>query len=123
MKRVLSAQPEPHVSNDNPFSEAQFKMLKYRPSFPERFGAIQNAHPSTIASRVPDSGLRDVACFRVVTSGRGLAAVSAVGRRCPGGASGTGELGLLELVLEGDADDLSPVVLLVDAEEDRGPGH
>ena len=33
----------PHVSNDNPFSEAQFKTLKYRPDFPERFGAIQDA--------------------------------------------------------------------------------
>ena len=33
----------PHVSNDNPFSEAQFKTLKYRPGFPERFGSIQDA--------------------------------------------------------------------------------
>ena len=31
-----------HVSNDNPFSEAQFKTLKYRPAFPERFGSIQD---------------------------------------------------------------------------------
>jgi hypothetical protein len=29
----------PHVSNDNPFSESQFKTLKYRPEFPERFGS------------------------------------------------------------------------------------
>jgi putative transposase len=33
----------PHVSNDNPFSEAQFKTLKYCPAFPERFGCIQDA--------------------------------------------------------------------------------
>lgn len=33
----------PHVSNDNPFSEAQFRTLKYRPDFPERFGSIQHA--------------------------------------------------------------------------------
>ena len=33
----------PHVSNDKPFSEAQFKTLKYRPEFPERFGCIQDA--------------------------------------------------------------------------------
>jgi putative transposase len=33
----------PHVSNDNPFSEAQFKTLKYRPEFPDRFGCIQDA--------------------------------------------------------------------------------
>ena len=33
----------PYVSDDNPFSEAQFKTLKYRPDFPERFGSIQDA--------------------------------------------------------------------------------
>lgn len=33
----------PHVSNDNPFSEAQFKTLKYRPDFPDRFGCIQDS--------------------------------------------------------------------------------
>jgi putative transposase len=33
----------PHVSNDNPFSEAQFKTLKYCPAFPHRFGCIQDA--------------------------------------------------------------------------------
>jgi putative transposase len=33
----------PHVSNDNPFSESQFKTLKYCPAFPERFGCIEDA--------------------------------------------------------------------------------
>jgi putative transposase len=33
----------PHTSNDNPYSEAQFKTLKYRPEFPKRFGSIQDA--------------------------------------------------------------------------------
>ncbi len=33
----------PHVSNDNPFSESQFKTLKYHPDFPERFNTIQHA--------------------------------------------------------------------------------
>ena len=33
----------PRVSNDNPYSEAQFKTLKYCPVFPDRFGAIQDA--------------------------------------------------------------------------------
>ena len=32
----------PHVSNDNPFSEAQFKTMKYRPEFPELFGSLQD---------------------------------------------------------------------------------
>ena len=38
-----STHSRPHVSNDNPFSEAQFKTLKYRPAFPDRFGSIQDA--------------------------------------------------------------------------------
>jgi putative transposase len=33
----------PHVSNDNPYSESQFKTLKYCPAFPERFGCIEDA--------------------------------------------------------------------------------
>jgi putative transposase len=40
---VTKTHARPHVSNDNPFSEAQFKTLKYRPAFPERFGSIQDA--------------------------------------------------------------------------------
>jgi Integrase core domain len=40
---VTKTHSRPHVSNDNPFSEAQFKTLKYRPDFPARFGAIQDA--------------------------------------------------------------------------------
>jgi len=34
---------QPHVSNDNPYSESQFKTVKYCPTFPERFGSIQDA--------------------------------------------------------------------------------
>ena len=33
----------PHVSNDNPYSEANFKTLKYCPAFPPRFGCIEDA--------------------------------------------------------------------------------
>ncbi len=33
----------PHVSNDNPYSEAGFKTLKYSPTFPDRFGSITDA--------------------------------------------------------------------------------
>ncbi len=40
---VTKTHGRPHVSNDNPFSEAQFKTLKYRPAFPGRFGSIQDA--------------------------------------------------------------------------------
>src|SRR2546425_1427183 len=40
---VTKTHSRPHVSDDNPFSEAQFKTMKYRPEFPERFGSIQDA--------------------------------------------------------------------------------
>ena len=40
---IRRSHSRPHVSNDNPFSEAQFKTLKYCPSFPERFGCIADA--------------------------------------------------------------------------------
>ena len=39
---VIKTHSRPHVSNDNPFSEAQFKTLKYCPLFPERFGSIED---------------------------------------------------------------------------------
>jgi putative transposase len=41
--RIERSHSRPHVSNDNPFSEANFKTLKYCPSFPDRFGSIQHA--------------------------------------------------------------------------------
>lgn len=40
---VTKSHSRPHISNDNPFSESQFKTLKYRPSFPARFGCPQDA--------------------------------------------------------------------------------
>jgi putative transposase len=40
---VMPSHSRPHVSNDNPFSEAQFKTLKYRPEFPARFGSYEDA--------------------------------------------------------------------------------
>ena len=39
---VTKSHSRPHVSNDNPFSESQFKTLKYRPDFPERFGSQED---------------------------------------------------------------------------------
>lgn len=39
---VAKSVSRPYVSNDNPFSEAHFKTMKYRPSFPKRFGSIQD---------------------------------------------------------------------------------
>ena len=40
---VTKTHSRPHVSNDNPFSEAQFKTLKYRPDYPARFGCQADA--------------------------------------------------------------------------------
>lgn len=40
---ITKTHSRPHVSNDNPYSEAQFKTLKYCPAFPDRFGSIQDS--------------------------------------------------------------------------------
>jgi putative transposase len=40
---VTKTHSRPHVSNDNAFSEAGFRTLKYRPNFPERFGSLEDA--------------------------------------------------------------------------------
>lgn len=40
---VTKSHSRPYVSDDNPFSESQFRTLKYRPDFPDRFGCIQDA--------------------------------------------------------------------------------
>jgi putative transposase len=39
---ITKSHSRPHVSDDNPYSESQFKTLKYRPGFPDRFGSIQD---------------------------------------------------------------------------------
>lgn len=40
---VAKTHSRPHVSDDNPFSESQFKTIKYRPEFPDRFGSVEDA--------------------------------------------------------------------------------
>jgi putative transposase len=40
---ITKSHSRPHVSDDNPFSESQFKTLKYRPEFPGRFAGIDDA--------------------------------------------------------------------------------
>jgi len=40
---ITQSHSRPHVSNDNPFSESQFKTFKYRPCFPGQFGSIEDA--------------------------------------------------------------------------------
>ena len=41
---VTKSHSRPHVSNDNPYSESQFRTLKYRPDFPRSFGSFEDAH-------------------------------------------------------------------------------
>ena len=40
---ITKTHSRPYTSNDNPYSESQFRTLKYRPEFPDRFGSIQDA--------------------------------------------------------------------------------
>ena len=40
---ITKSHSRPYVSDDNPFSESQFKTLKYRPNFPDRFGCQQDS--------------------------------------------------------------------------------
>lgn len=40
---VLRSHSRPRTSNDNPYSEAQFKTMKYVPDFPDRFGSLPDA--------------------------------------------------------------------------------
>ena len=39
---ILNSHSRPHTSNDNPYSEAQLKTLKYHPLFPDRFGSLEH---------------------------------------------------------------------------------
>src|SRR5450759_3002353 len=40
---ITKTHSRPYTSNDNPYSESQFRTMKYRPEFPDRFGSIQDA--------------------------------------------------------------------------------
>lgn len=40
---ITKSHSRPRISNDNPYSEAQFKTLKYHSTFPERFGSLEDA--------------------------------------------------------------------------------
>ena len=57
---IAASHSRPRVSNDNPFSEAQFRTFKYRPAFPKRFGALEHARAGDPrpASPHPPRGLR-----------------------------------------------------------------
>ncbi|HET9064847.1 MAG TPA: IS3 family transposase [Gemmatimonadales bacterium] len=46
---ITRSHSRPHVPNDNPYSEAQFKTLKYHPTFPDRFGSLEDARAYCVA--------------------------------------------------------------------------
>ena len=47
---VTRSHSRPHVPDDNPYSESQFKTLKHHLTFPERFGSLQEARASASGS-------------------------------------------------------------------------
>ncbi len=49
---VTKSHSRPHCSNDNPYSEAHFKTLKYRPDFPDTFTCLEHAREFTATLRV-----------------------------------------------------------------------
>ena len=65
---INASHSRPRVSNDNPFSESQFRTLKYRPEFPDRFGSLEHARASAAI------------CSRGTTT-RTITAASAISRR------------------------------------------
>ena len=50
---VTKSHSRPSVSNDNPYSESQFKTMKYRPEFPDRFGSIEDAQEHSLRPSSP----------------------------------------------------------------------
>jgi putative transposase len=44
---VTRSHSRPHVSDDNPYSESQYKTMKYAPDFPDRFGSFEHARDHT----------------------------------------------------------------------------
>jgi hypothetical protein len=40
---IAKSHSRPQTSNDNPYSEANFRTVKYRPEMPERFGSLEHA--------------------------------------------------------------------------------
>ena len=62
---VTKSHSRPHVSNDNPYSESQFRTFKYRPDFPDRFGSFEDAAPTvpdSSAGTTTTTGIRASAC-------------------------------------------------------------
>jgi len=41
---ITKTHSRPYTSNDNPYSESQFRTMKYRPDFPDRFGCLEDSH-------------------------------------------------------------------------------
>ena len=79
---VTKTHSRPSVSNDNPFSEAQFKTLKYRPEFPDRFGSLETRAPSASGS---STGTTTGTITRASRCSRRRRCITAIPRRCSSG--------------------------------------
>jgi putative transposase len=84
---VARSHSRPHVSNDNPFSEAQFKTLKYAPAFPGRFGSLETPPRSARRSSATTTTSTGTAASRLHTPPRSTTAPPA--RSAPNGQQGS----------------------------------
>ena len=81
--KVAKSHSRPHVSDDNPYSESQFKTLKYSVGFPERFGSIEEG------SRLHELASGSTHCVR--QAGYGVsAAVISIGTTTSTGTAASG---------------------------------
>ena len=57
---ITQSLSRPRISNDNPYSEAQFKTVKHHPGFPGRFGSIEEAKDRFRSLFLPQARLMPV---------------------------------------------------------------
>ncbi len=88
---VVKSFSRPQVSNDNPFSESQFKTLKYRPEFPDRFQSFDEAH--AFCKSVLPLVQRPALSLRPGLADAGHRALRS-GRKSPGPAPANAQCGL-----------------------------
>jgi len=87
---VTKTHSRPHVSDDNPYSESQFRTMKYRPEFPDRFGCLQDSRAflseffSVVQRRAPSLRHRlvDASDGSLWSSGKHPAATPGCARFC-----------------------------------------
>jgi putative transposase len=139
---VTKTHSRPYTSTDNPFSESQFRTMKYRPEFPDRFGCLQHARGfcgpfftwyntmhrhSALAMLTPHDVHYGLAAQRLTDRARVLAAAYAAHpERFPRGLPKPGTLPCAVWINKpvkcecGEENDLVGSVVTVDPEKPRG---